>query len=119
MSIPVDASEVPDLLSEYGTAPFLVTTSPDGAAKVVHVSMLWNGDAAAFQCAPGGGTLRNLTGGGPATLVFPGPDADTHSWLVDAIGTVDPEDNGWAVLAYRSGILHRPASGVLEDQRDC
>ncbi len=121
MSIPVPSTDVPERLAEYGNAPFLVTTSPDGASKVVHVAVLWDVDGAAFHCAPGGGTLANLAraAGVPATLVFPGPDADTHSWLVDATGTVDPDDDGWAILAYRSGVLHRPAPDTPGDQQHC
>ena len=71
---------------------------------------------------PGNGTLRNLDGAtaatagsgaglGPATLIFPGPDVDTHSWLVDTTGQVHPDDPELALLAYESGVLHRPASG--------
>ena len=84
-------------------------------------AILWDVDGAAFHCAPGAGTLRNLslTEGEPATLVFPGPDADTHSWLVDSIGRVDPDDDGWAILTYKSGVLHRPAPGAPGDQRHC
>ncbi|MEC8998953.1 MAG: hypothetical protein VYC56_01545 [Actinomycetota bacterium] len=115
MSIPVSLADVPDRLVEYGISPFLVTTSADGAAKVVHVSVLWDQEASAFHCAPGRGTLQNLAGhgggadGGSATLVFPGPDAGTHSWLVDATGTVTQDADGWVVLSYDSGVLHRPA----------
>ena len=125
MSISVPAADVPERLSEYGRAPFLLTTSLDGRVKVVHVAGLWDIEAAAFHCSPGGGTLQNLAGaeigptGGPATLVFSGPDADTHSWLVDATGTADPEHDGWVVLAYESGVLHRPAPEVPGDQRNC
>ncbi len=121
MSIPVADTDVPERLAEYGSAPYLVTTSADGTAKVVHVAVLWDVDAGAFTCAPGGGTVRNLGGpdGGPATLVFPGPDADTHSWLVDATGTVDPDEDGWVVLAYDSGVLHRPAPDAPGGEAHC
>ncbi|MEC8948220.1 MAG: hypothetical protein VX897_07835 [Actinomycetota bacterium] len=121
MSIPVSATDVVARLAEYGSSPFLVTASPDGTSKVVQVAILWDVDGAAFHCAPGAGTLRNLSGteGEPATLVFPGPDADTHSWLVDTAGRVDPDDDGWAILTYESGVLHRPAPGAPGDQRHC
>ena len=121
MSIPVAAADVPGRLAEYGSNPFMVTTSADGTAKVVHVAVLWDADAAAFMCAPGGGTVRNLGApdGRSATLVFPGPDPDTHSWLVDATGTVDPDDDGWGVLAYDSGVLHRPAPDVPGGEAHC
>mgnify|MGYP003740865089 FL=1 len=114
--------DVPIRLEEYGTAAFLVTVSPDGTPKVVHVAVVWEAGAATFRCAPGSGTLRNLDGAtaatagsgaglGPATLIFPGPDVDTHSWLVDTTGQVHPDDPELALLAYESGVLHRPASG--------
>ena len=121
MSIPVAATDVVERLAEYGSSPFLVTVSPDGTFKVVHVAILWDVDSAAFHCAPGAGTLRNLSHseGEPATLVFPGPGAETHSWLVDTAGRVDPNDDGWAILAYESGVLHRPAPGEPGDQRHC
>ena len=119
MSIPVSVVDVPIRLEEYGTAAFLVTVSPDGTPKVVHVAVVWEAGAATFRCAPGNGTLRNLDGAtagsgaglGPATLIFPGPDVDTHSWLVDITGQVHPDDPELALLAYESGVLHRPASG--------
>ena len=114
--------DVPIRLEEYGTEAFLVTVSPEGTPKVVHVAVVWEAGAATFRCAPGNGTLRNLDGAtaatagsgaglGPATLIFPGPDVDTHSWLVDTTGQVHPDDPELALLAYESGVLHRPASG--------
>jgi len=122
VSIPVSVVDVPIRLEEYGTAAFLVTVSPEGTPKVVHVAVVWEAGAATFRCAPGSGTLRNLDGAtaatagsgaglGPATLIFPGPDVDTHSWLVDTTGQVHPDDPELALLAYESGVLHRPASG--------
>jgi hypothetical protein len=122
VSIPVSVVDVPIRLEEYGTEAFLVTVSPDGTPKVVHVAVVWEAGAATFRCAPGNGTLRNLDGAtaatagsgaglGPATLIFPGPDVDTHSWLVDTTGQVHPDDPELALLAYESGVLHRPASG--------
>ncbi len=122
MSIPVSVVDVPIRLEEYGTEAFLVTVSPEGTPKVVHVAVVWEAGAATFRCAPGSGTLRNLDGAtaatagsgaglGPATLIFPGPDVDTHSWLVDTTGQVHPDDPELALLAYESGVLHRPASG--------
>ncbi len=88
MSIPVSASDVPERLADYGSAPYLVTTSPDGTAKVVHVSVLWDVDAEVFTCAPGG-------------------------------GTVDPDDDGWVVLTYDSGVLHRPAPDTPGGEAHC
>ena len=122
MSIPVSVVDVPIRLEEYGTEAFLVTVSPEGTPKVVHVAVVWEAGAATFRCTPGSGTLRNLDGAtaatagsgaglGPATLIFPGPDVDTHSWLVDTTGQVHPDDPELALLAYESGVLHRPASG--------
>jgi hypothetical protein len=122
VSIPVSVVDVPIRLEEYGTEAFLVTVSPEGTPKVVHVAVVWEAGAATFRCAPGSGTLRNLDGAtaatagsgaglGPATLIFPGPDVDTHSWLVDTTGQVHPDDPELALLAYESGVLHRPASG--------
>jgi len=118
----VSVVDVPIRLEEYGTEAFLVTVSPEGTPKVVHVAVVWEAGAATFRCAPGSGTLRNLDGAtaatagsgaglGPATLIFPGPDVDTHSWLVDTTGQVHPDDPELALLAYESGVLHRPASG--------
>ena len=125
MSISVPANDVPERLAEYGSAPFLVTTSVDGRVKGVHVAVLWDIQVAAFRCSPGGGTLQNLAGaegghaGRAATLVFPGRDADTHSWLVDVTGTADPDHEDWGVLAYDSGVLHRPAPDTTGDQQGC
>ena len=133
VSIPVSVVDVPTRLEEYGTAAFLVTVSPDGTSKVVHVAVVWDAGAATFRCTPGNGTLRNLDGAtrvtdatagsgaglGPATLIFPGPDVDTHSWLVDTTGQVHPDDPGSALLAYESAVLHRPAPAAPGEQVHC
>ena len=122
MSVRVSAAEVPDRLVDYGYAPFLVTVSPDGTPKLVHVSVSWDVKAAAFRCMPGGGTVRNLAGSRgdrPATLVFPGPNAESQSWLVDTWGAVDPNELDSVILAYKSGVLHRPAPSSADDQQNC
>ena len=136
VSISVSVVDVPTRLEEYGTAAFLVTVSPDGTSKVVHVAVVWDARTATFRCTPGNGTLRNLDGAtratdgpdarvdsgaglGPATLIFPGPDVDTHSWLVDITGQMDPDDPESALLVYDSGVLHRPAPAALGEQAHC
>lgn len=114
-------NEVVSRLATYGSAPFLVTVSADGIPKLVHVAVVWNAEAATFRCTPGKGTMCNVAraGAGLGTLVFPGPDAETHSWLVDVIGEVDPDDPDTAVLAYGSSVLHRPAPASPGEQTYC
>ena len=118
MSIPVTDNDVPARLEEYGSAVFLVTVGVDGSAKVVHVPVVWDASARAFQCTPGGGTLRNLTKPGPVTLVFPPPENGDHSMLVDGIGRV-AGDAEVAEVEFVGGVLHRPAPSAPGDQVDC
>ena len=117
MSIPVTGNDVPARLEEYGAAAFLGTGGVDGAAKVVHVPVVWDASASAFRCTPGGGTLRNLTKPGPVTLVFPPPADGDHSMLVDGIGRVVGGEV--AEVEFIEGVRHRPAPAAPGDQADC
>ena len=105
MKVTVD--DLADRLDEYGTAAFVVTVGVDSSPKVVHAPVVWDGEV--LRCTPGGGTLANLTGGGPVTLVFPTPENGGYSMFLDGRGVPDPDDDAIAVIEFTGGVLHRPA----------
>ena len=107
MSVKVTTDDLADRLDEYGTAAFVVTVGADSSPKVVHVTVVWDGEV--LRCTPGGGTLTNLTGGGPVTLVFPSLENGGYSMFLDGRGVPDPDDDAVAVIEFTGGVLHRPA----------
>ena len=116
VSVKITVDDLAGRLDEYGTAAFVVTVGADSSPKVVHVPVVWDGEV--LRCTPGGGTLVNLAGGGPVTLVFPPPEDGDHSMLVDGIGRV--VDDGEVVeVKFVDGVLHRPAPLAPGDQVDC
>jgi hypothetical protein len=114
MSNPVNTEELPERLAEYGNAAFVVTMGAAGAPKVVHVPVVWDGEA--IRCTPGGGTLANLATSSPVTLVFPAPEPGAFSMLLDGDGLADGEV---AVVTLTGGVLHRPAPDQPGDEINC
>jgi len=107
VSVKITIDDLTDRLDEYGTAAFLVTVGADSSPKVVHAPVVWDGEV--LRCTPGGGTLTNLTGGGPVTLVFPSLENGGYSMFLDGRGVPDPDDDAVAVIEFTGGVLHRPA----------
>jgi len=114
MSHPVDTEELSERLDEYGNAAFVITVGTDGCPKVVHVPIIWDGEA--LRCTPGGGTLANLASLAPVTLVFPPPRPGAYSMLLDGEGIAD---DVFAVIRPSGGVLHRPAPGHPGDDGPC
>jgi len=114
MSHPVDSEELPERLVEYGNAAFVVTVGGDGTPKIVHVPVVWDGEA--IRCTPGTGTLANLATPAPLTLVFPAPEPGDYSMLLDGEGVADGEV---AVITLTGAVLHRPAPDKPGDQIRC
>ena len=117
VSVKVTVDDLSDRLDEYGTAAFVVTVGADDSPKVVHVPVVWDGEV--LRCTPGGGTLVNLTGGGPVTLVFPAPESGGYSMFLDGRGAHDPDDEAVAVIKFTGGVLHRPAPNAPGDDVPC
>ena len=107
VSVKIAVDDLADRLDEYGAAAFVVTVGVDSSPKVVHVPVVWDGEV--LRCTPGGGTLANLTGGGPVTLVFPSSGTGGYSMFLDGRGVPDPDDDAVAVIEFTGGVLHRPA----------
>lgn len=117
VSVKITTDDLADRLDEYGTAAFVVTVGADSSPKVVHVPVLWDGEV--LRCTPGRGTLANLTGGGPVTLVFPAAENGSYSMFLDGRGALDPDDDAIAVIEFTGGVLHRPAPDVPDVEARC
>ena len=117
VSVKITTDDLADRLDEYGTAAFVVTVGADSSPKVVHVPVLWDGEV--LRCTPGGGTLANLTGGGPVTLVFPAAENGGYSMFLDGWGVSDPDDDAIAVIEYTGGVLHRPVADASDGDACC
>ena len=107
VSVKITVDDLADRLDEYGTAAFVVTVGVDSSPKVVHAPVVWDGEV--LRCTPGGGTLANLTGGGPVTLVFPAPENGGYSMFLDGRGAHDPDTDAMVVIEFTGGVLHRPS----------
>ena len=117
MSVKITVDDLADRLDEYGTAAFMVTVGADSSPKVVHVPVVWAGEV--LRCTPGGGTLANLTGGGPVTLVFPAAENGGYSMFLDGRGALDPDAAAIVVIEFTGGVLHRPAPDAPGDDARC
>ena len=106
MSVKVDLDQLAEALAGY-TFAYLVTVGDDYRAKTVAVSPVLT-DGVLDVGPVGAGTRRNLSGHDTVTLLWPPPQPDGYTLIVDGQARCD----GDAVhVIPASAVLHRPAPG--------
>lgn len=104
MSVKVDLAKLAETMADYGFA-YLLTVSEDQRPHAVAVQPLMSGDRLIAK-GLGDRTLANLAARPEVTLLFPPPEPDGYSLIVDARASGDGRA---ASLAPARAVLHRPA----------
>jgi hypothetical protein len=103
VSIPVELERLRDETARYGATAYLLSTGDDGRSHAVAVAVRWNGDRLA---APAGNRTRHNVAGRPlVTFLWPTPEPDGYTLIVDADAVV--VDDTVSARPTR-GVLHRP-----------
>ncbi len=106
MSIAVEIDRLREAIADFERAPYLLTTSDDGRAHSVAVTVGWAGDEIELQ--GGRRTAANARTRALVALLWPPDDPSGHSLIVDGdVATVSDDD----VVRIRPtrAVLHRPA----------
>ena len=121
MSVRVEISEVRDRLVEFGAAPYLLTTSPEGRPHATHVVVVFDGER--LECDAGRKTARNASVNAGVCLLWPPCEPGGFSLLIDGDATVwerDPLERLAAdgqLAAYRYKGFWQPMD-TLRDKRE-
>jgi hypothetical protein len=112
VSVPVHLDALRERINAHGPGAFLITVGEDGHARVVSVSIRYDGSA--LRVPAGRRTRANLAVNPQLTLLWPpGPDP-AYSLIVD--GTAEPAagDEADLVVEPRSAVLHRVATPAID-----
>lgn len=104
MSVRVETGRLREESARFGSTPFLLTVSDDGAPHAVAVTVAWDDED--VVAVVGSRTAANAAARPSVTLLWPPVDDDRFSLIVD--GTAD-------VRADR--VLVHPVRAVLHRQR--
>ena len=107
MSIKVAIEDIGKHLEEYGNSAFVVTTTKEGKAKIVHSLITLEEDF--IICSPGKGTIKNLTHSSSVSFLFPPNSHGGFSMIIDGICQAQDQEKGSIKVAVTDGVLHRPA----------
>jgi hypothetical protein len=121
MSINVSLPDLADEIDRRGPG-FLLTSAANGRPHVMHVSFTTTGSdpgndgTPVFEAPIGRSAAANIGHQADVTLLFPSPDHDGMSLIVDATATVAAgpatESRGTgstATIVPVGAVLHRPA----------
>ena len=103
MSVPVAMDELARRVEEFGTHPFLVTTSPDGRAHVVSITVAF--DDAQLSLRAGRTSRANVAETASVTLLWPG-NKGPYGLIVDGTAHLDGET---MTVTPTKAVLHRLA----------
>ena len=115
VSVKTSLDELKQRIDEYGSTPFLITSSDDGRPHVVSVQVRVDGDD--IVAAAGSTTRSNVAARRAATLLWPSPDGGPYSLIVDGEGRVDDATSEVVVRPTRA-VLHLSA-GAGDDLATC
>jgi hypothetical protein len=110
VSVPVALDELRQRVEEFGSHPFLVTTSADGRAHVVSVAAPFDGSR--FSMPVGRTSRANAAANETVTLLWPGAGGP-YGLIVDGAAEVDIEAELLNVTPTRA-VLHRLADASDE-----
>ncbi|MCX6520711.1 MAG: pyridoxamine 5'-phosphate oxidase family protein [Actinobacteria bacterium] len=105
MSIAVALDDLAGVLADHPWG-FLVTVRDDGRAQTLAIPTVFDGGS--LTATVGKGTAANLVARPNVTLVFPGPDGEAMSLIVDGDATVTGDR---VEVRPTWAVLHRPALG--------
>jgi hypothetical protein len=105
MSIPVAMAELRAAVDARGSRAYVLTVSDDGAPRVVHAPLRWDGDALVVEV--GARTAANARARPAVSLLFPVRSDGDYSLIVDGTATVGSRE--LRVMPTRA-VLHRPAA---------
>lgn len=109
MSHAVDPTELAPVAKRYGSTPFLLYSSNDGAARVNHVvAQVEDGQPLVRVSGFGRGVIRRVADGAPLSLLWPATDTEEFSLIADGTGEIDASDES-LTITVSAAVLHRPA----------
>jgi hypothetical protein len=97
-------------VEEFGSFPFLVTTSAVGHPHVVSVAVTFDGSE--FSLPAGRTSRANLAANGSVTLLWAGAGGP-YGLIVDGAGRIDGDSDNVTVVPTRA-VLHRLADAPTE-----
>jgi hypothetical protein len=105
MSIPVAIHEIPDVITEYGPAAYLLSVGADGRPRALSVLVTVAGERLAVNV--GTRTAANLAQHPHVSLLWPTPQPAGFALIIDGTATDQTNgDNG------RVTVLVNPTSAV-------
>lgn len=111
MSIPVPLTELPETMTRFGTAPYLLTVGEDAAPHAASVRVEWTGGR--LSAGAGRGTAANLRTNAAVALLWPPPSPGDYSLIVDGLGELEQEGPHLVVrIQPQSAILHVTHRGL-------
>jgi hypothetical protein len=110
MSVAVGLDRLRQELDRFGSHAFALTVSDDGSPHAVAVSASW--DDGTLVAPVGSRTAANARARPAVSLLWPAPDADGFSLIVDGTAEApEGEEGGRLVLRPSKAVLHRARLG--------
>ncbi|HYR62278.1 MAG TPA: hypothetical protein VET24_06545 [Actinomycetota bacterium] len=105
MSIPVPLPDLPDTMSRFGLAPYLLTVGPDATPHAASVTVEWS--EGRLLAGAGRRTAANLRSNEALALLWPPPSPGDYSLIVDGWGAVRESGPHLVVMIQpMSAVLH-------------
>jgi hypothetical protein len=106
MSVAVGLDRLREELDRLGSHAFALTVSDDGSPHAVAVSVSW--DDGALAASVGSRTAANARARPAVSLLWPAPDAEGFSLIVDGTADAPAGDHGGRLVLHPSkAVLHR------------
>ena len=118
MSVRVELAELQQQLNNFGSTPYLVTTSTDLRPHTTHVIVSLDGGY--LNAIVGRKTATNITDRALVSLLFMPVEPGGFTLIVDGIGSVGTTDDVHAVsINVTAAVLHRNADPDGGYRADC